>query len=142
MKAEKARTSIPIGQKLDDRGNVWENPHSYDELPDEVKEFLVRKQKSKSRDERTALEILEGKHVLSLLLYLNTMSPVTKSDIYNDVARQNMAGKIEDLRKLGLVQVFFTGRTNANVVVITEKGRAVAELLSEILDIVEGRADP
>ena len=86
---------------------------------------------------RSTLEILESKHVISILMYLDEMSPVLKSDIYNNISRSaTMAEKIEDLRKIGLVDVYWTAKANTNVVVITDKGRKIAGMFREILDLV------
>ncbi|MBQ7979074.1 MAG: hypothetical protein IJ248_04930 [Candidatus Methanomethylophilaceae archaeon] len=70
-------------------------------------------------------------------MYLDEMSPVLKSDIYNNISRSaTMAEKIEDLRKIGLVDVYWTAKANTNVVVITDKGRKIAGMFREILDLV------
>ena len=129
--------TVPIGGKIDERDNIFKNPHSYDELPEEVKRFLVDKRK-KEYSQRSTIQKLEGKHVLKLILYLDKMSPVTKSDIYNDVARSgNMVGKLEDLSDMGIIDVYSTGRTTTNVVVITKKGRVIADMLREVTDIID-----
>ncbi|MBE6519295.1 MAG: hypothetical protein E7Z70_07185 [Thermoplasmata archaeon] len=137
---EQVTSSIPIGKKIDDRDNIWANPHTYEDLPEEVKRYLADR---RSRtDEKTTLQRLEGKHILSLIVYLNSMSPVTKSDIYNDVARHaNMVAKLKALEDMELIQIYCSGRTNTNIVIITQKGREVAERISRIVDIIDGRED-
>ena len=82
--------------------------------------------------------MMEGKYMLSMILYLDKMSPVLKSDLYNDISRgAGMPGKIDDLRKLGLLEVYYTARTTANVIVITEKGKKVAAKIRELMDTIE-----
>ena len=82
--------------------------------------------------------MLEGKHVLSLIMYLDKMSPVLKSDVYSDISRTaGMAEKLDDLREMGLIEIYNTVRSNSNVIVITDKGRAVANMIKDIVGMVE-----
>ena len=84
------------------------------------------------------MDVLESKYVLSMILYLDRMSPVLKSDLYHDIARgSGMASKIEDLRALGLIEVYCTARTTANVIVITDKGRKVADQIRALVDLID-----
>ena len=134
---EERRTTIPIGGKLDDRKNVRLEPRPFEDLPPEVQELLKGK-KSKSARARDPLSKLEGKHMLTLILYLDKMSPVLKSDVYNEISRcSNMLDKLNDLRELGIIEIYSTGRTNTNVVVITPKGRQVARAIKGILELVD-----
>jgi len=129
--------SIPISGKLDDRNNVRENPRPFEELPPEIQLLLLDKRRKDSK-ERSTVRMMEGKYVLSLLLYLEKMSPVLKSDIYNDISRSaSMADKLNDLHTLGLIQIYYTVRSNSNVVVITDKGRLAAATLRQLIGIVE-----
>ncbi|WII06872.1 hypothetical protein PED39_04605 [Methanomassiliicoccales archaeon LGM-RCC1] len=138
---EQVTSSIPIGKKIDERDNIWANPHTFEELPEEVRRYLADR-RNKTGDKRTTLQRLEGKHVLSLIVYLNSMSPVTKSDIYNDVARHaNMVAKLKELEDMELIQIYCSGRTNTNIVIITQKGREVAERISRMVDIIDGREE-
>ena len=82
--------------------------------------------------------MIEGKYMLSLILYIDRMSPVLKSDVYNDVSRSaGMPDKIETLRRLGLIEVYHTARTTANVIVITDKGRRTAQGIRKLIEVVE-----
>ena len=131
------RTTIPFAGKLDSRDDVKNNPRPFEELPEEVQRILMQKG-SKSVRARSSLSVMESKHMLSIIVYLDRMSPVLKSDIYNDISRcSNMADKLEDLRSLGLLEIYNTGRTNSNVVMITEKGRKVAESIKEIIELLQ-----
>ncbi|WII08198.1 hypothetical protein PED39_03075 [Methanomassiliicoccales archaeon LGM-RCC1] len=129
--------SIPIGKKLDGRESVASEPHDYDDLPEEVKKF-VSDRYGRKKPERTAIQKLEGKHMLSLILYLDNMAPVIKTDIYNDVARSSsMLERIDDLEEMGIVKIYATGRTNNKVVTMTDKGRKVAKIVREMVSIAE-----
>ena len=133
------RTTIPIDGRLDGRRNVKDNPIPYDELPEDVKAFIARRGKDKGR-EATILDTLSSKHVLTILMYVGKMSPVVKSDIYNDVSRcSNMGEKIESLNELGLIKIYRPARTKTNVVVITDKGREVVARLQGILDVIDDK---
>ena len=133
---EDARQSIPISGKLDDRDNISKTPHNFEDLPEELQKILTDRKKGR-KGSRSALEKLEGKHMLSILVYLDKMSPVMKTDVYNDVARcSNMNDKFRDLEEMGLIVIYRTVRTNSNVVMITDKGRRVAALLGDIADVV------
>jgi len=134
------RPKLKFGQGLDSRTNVHKEPRSFDELPADVREIVLRKQGPDGRTDPTTLERLQGKHILDIILYVSRMSPVVKSDVYNDISRSsNMPEKIADLYDMGLIDVFSTGRTNNNVIVITEKGKAVAEKILSIIDVIEDR---
>jgi len=70
------------------------------------------------------------------------MSPVVKSDIYNDVARnEGMPRKIDALRRAGIVEIYYTARANMSIVMITPKGREIARLLRDIFDILDGEPE-
>ena len=129
---------LRIGDGLDSRKNVWAEPRPFDELPEDVRNYLSDRTTSDRKKERTTIEKLEGKHVLSTILYINSVSPVMKSDIYNNVSRSSsMIEKIGDLYDMGLVEIYNTGHTNASVIVMTDKGKRVAKVLTEILDVIE-----
>ncbi len=119
----KGRVTIPLSGQLDDRRNVKKNPKTLDELPEDIRALLQNRSDTGKRDD-TILDILGSKHMLTTLLYVNRMSPVLKSDIYNNVSKcSNMSEKVHTLHSLGLVDIYRPIRTRTNVVVITEKGR-------------------
>jgi uncharacterized membrane protein len=132
------RRTIPIGKGVDSRDRVWDNPVPYEDLPDEVKKYILTRESERDRDSKDTLSKLEGKHVLSMILYIDSMSPVVKSDIYSDISRSaNVVSKLGDLEDMGLIEVYKTGRTNMNVIIITEKGRAVAAKIRGIVEAIE-----
>lgn len=129
--------SLPISGVLDERKNVKKEPRRFEELPPEIQKILEDRKVQKSNN-KTIMESLESKYIMSLILYLDRMSPTVKSDIYNDVSRSaTMPGKIDTLEKLGLIQVYRTAHTNTNVVVITDKGRSVAGKIRELVELIE-----
>ena len=131
------RSSIPIDGRLDDRSNVKLAPKQFEELPLEIQKVLQDRKKLRS-DNRPIMDAIEGKYVMSLILYLDKMSPVLKSDIYNDISRSGgMINKIEDLQRLGIIQIYHTARTVSNVIVITDKGRKIAEVIREMIEVIE-----
>lgn len=131
----KSAPAIKIGYGREDIKRVWKETRD-GELPPEVKEYLASKD-TKTRGSRTALERLEGKHVLTMIMYIDSHSPLTKTDIYNDISRSTgVMRKIDELRDMGLIDIYTTGRTNLNVIVITEKGKQVAEVIRSMIDIL------
>ena len=130
--------TIPFGGKLDDRENIDTLRRSFDDLPKEVQDLLISRKNRLSKETRSTIAVLEQKHMLTLILYLDKMSPVLKTDIYNDVSRcSNMTQKLDDLEDLGLISTYYTGRTNSHIMMITEKGRLVADCIREIRSIIE-----
>ncbi|MBE6518629.1 MAG: hypothetical protein E7Z70_03690 [Thermoplasmata archaeon] len=130
------RLTIQFGKAVDGRTNVWNQPIPYEDLPDEVKRYLLDK---KARPEpKNTLEKLEGKHVMSMILFIDSMSPVVKSDIYNSISRSaNVVSKLDDLRDMGLIEMYHTGRTNMSVIVITDKGKRVASIIRQMIDTID-----
>ena len=127
--------AIKIGYGRDDIKRLWEETRD-GELPPEVKEYLAAKD-NKIKGSRTALERLEGKHVLTMITYIDSHSPLTKTDIYNDISRSTgVMRKIDELQEMGLIDIYTTGRTNLNVIVITEKGKQVAEIIRTMVDVL------
>ena len=108
-----------------------------DMSPEEIDEIVARMERMR-KSSRTVLDILEGKHTLNIIAYMDSASPVMKTDIYNNVSRSgNMLNKIRDLEELGLIRVYETGNSRAQVVAITKKGRDVAQLLHMIEEEIE-----
>ena len=130
-----ASPAIKIGYGRDDIKRLWEETRD-GELPPEVKEYLASKD-NKIKGSRTALERLEGKHVLTMITYIDSHSPLTKTDIYNDISRSTgVMRKIDELRDMGLIDIYTTGRTNLNVIVITKKGKQIAEIIRSMVDVL------
>ena len=128
--------SIPLDGRLDNRRNLKKEPRPFEELPPELQAVL--NDKGRRTVAKSSIEILEGKYVLRILLYLDKMSPVLKTDIYNDLSRSaGMSDKIEELHQLGLLEMYSTSRANACVVVITDKGRKVVEIIREMVEMVD-----
>ena len=127
---------IPIGGPLDSRKNVDLEPRPFTDLPEEVQAMLMSKKTDNK--ERSTLDILSQRHMLALILYIERMQPVLKCDIYNDISRgAGMAEKINDLHRLGLIEVYQTARYNSNIIVLTDKGRRTAEIIRQMVGIIQ-----
>ena len=129
--------SIPLDGKLDDRKNVSKEPKPFDELPPDIQRILEDR-KEDSKVKKTTLRMMEGKYIMSILCYINQMSPVVKSDVYNNISRaNNMAKKIDDLETMGLIRIYKTTKTNTNVIVITPKGKKVADQIMLMVNTID-----
>lgn len=132
-------TSLPIGKKLDSRENVASEPHDPEDIPEEIRKYVSDRYR-KNTSLRTVIQRLEGKHMLSLILYLDKMAPVIKTDVYNDVSRSSsMLTRISDLEAMGIIKIYTTGRTNNKVVTMTDKGKEVAMMIRKMIEIAEGQ---
>ena len=137
MENDDAMTAIPLDGKLDGRRNVRKEPKPYDELPPEIQRVLESRMTKGSR-KRTTVEVLEGKHVLSLIIYINKMSPVIKSDILNNVTKcSNLDSKLAEIEKMGLVKTYRLARSNTIVYVATPKGKEVTGMITDLIDFIE-----
>jgi len=139
METGRSRRSIPISGALDDRKRASENPRSYEELPEDIR-WILMERKSESNEKKGVLQVMEEKHVMTALLFIDEMSPVLKSDVYNTVSRSaNMVHKLDEMRAIGLIEIYETARTNSNVIVITDRGHEVAELVRHMIDLINGK---
>ena len=129
--------TIPLNGKLDNRKNVSKEPKPFEELPPDIQRILEDR-KEGARVKKTTLRMMEGKYILSILCYIAQTSPVVKSDVYNNISRaNNMARKIDDLCELGLVRIYKTAKSNTNVIVITPKGKKVADQVMMMVNTIE-----
>ena len=134
------RLTIPISGPLDRKKNSWDEPKPFDELPPEVQAMLLRRAEQREKG-RGTLEVLEGKHVMSCLLFIEEKEPVLKSDIYNNISRSaGMVEKINELCGLGLINIYETARTHSNVIVLTDKGHRTVSAIRHLISIAEDSA--
>ena len=127
--------TMELTGKIDERRNVAKEPIPFEQLPEDVKKALKSKDKERKLN---PLRELEQKYMLTTLIYLDEMSPVLKSDIYSNVSRSNvMRDKLDKLYEMDLITIYRIGRTDAQVVVITDKGREVAKTVRKIVEIIE-----
>ena len=137
--------SLSIGKKLSEQYEKASKELEFTQLPEEVKQVLLKRAQDKENKklDLTTLDKIGGKHMLEMILYINEKSPIMKSDIYNDISRSStMAGKIDTLHELGLIEIYNTGFTNTSVVVITESGKHIAELIVRMVETIDGAPDP
>ena len=77
------------------------------------------------------IDVLCDLHMIPMLMFLRENGPSTKTQIYSAVGRSAyMPSKIDRLREAGLVTVEVVGISE--VVGLTDLGRSVADLLTEI----------
>ena len=88
----------------------------------------------RTADER--MRALEGKHVLSIILYIKDRGSCMKTDIYNDVSQNPRSlEKVEVLESLGLVTIEPVDRKRTRIS-LTEKGVLVTDKLDEIRSLL------
>lgn len=103
----------------------------------EMVELLRQKRTSKESDGST-LSKLDRKHMLSILVYLKNHRPAIKSDIHANISRNSgMAEKLETLEKMGLIAMYDSFESRTCYIILTDKGERVAELIEEMLDIID-----
>lgn len=84
--------------------------------------------------ERTAIEVLEEKHALKILVFLLENGPCTKMDLYRAVSgNPRMPEKLSKLEGIGLVRM--DRDEHSTLISLTEKGAAVGMKIEEALDI-------
>ncbi len=96
---------------------------------------VFRRTGSSARIPYSELDILERKHSLKVLMVLRSCGPVNKSELTESITSGagSVQVRIDDLKSSGLVEVREeTVRPFRKMVSLTEKGRAVADLVAEI----------
>ncbi len=92
------------------------------------------------RDAIGGIGILEDSKSISILLYLLDNGECIKSDIYSKVSHnRTMTRRIDRLVEAGLIRSSEDGRTTR--VSLAERGRIVAERLSEIRAVLESDSE-
>ncbi len=110
----------------------------YEDLPEDYKRILEKRQKEERSSSKSILQRMEGKHILKLILYIDERSPVLKSELYNNISRgTGMPEKIEELRELGIIQIYRSIHNTTNIVVITDKGKKVAAMIRDMLELLD-----
>ena len=80
------------------------------------------------------LKAMDEKHMLSIILYIYSNKGVTKGMIYQNVGMSpRMNVKLDILKDLGLITI--EGAVTKHVA-LTEKGMRMAELISQMEDIL------
>ena len=87
---------------------------------------------------RPAAAVLEGGHVISILVFLRTHGPAMKSEIYEAVAYgTRMSRKLEELEGIGLLTISVSNNGRMSSIALTDSGIEVADYLIEISRILE-----
>ena len=83
------------------------------------------------------LGILEEKHILSIIEYVDAHSPCMRTDVYREISRTaTMSKKLDELKGLGLIDYRHLNAPSIDLIVITDKGRKVAGMVRSMSDIL------
>ena len=78
-------------------------------------------------------KILEGKHMIAILLYLHINDGCKKIDIYNNVSNNpRIPEKLDALESAGLISQTKDDLSRSMIISLTDKGRSVATSLTEL----------
>ncbi len=129
----KTTSNSKNGKKTDQKVK----PKPMDEMPDYIKKIIEERKKVKKVNDST-LRILEGKHVLSMILYIDENSPVMKTDIYSEISRSaGMSDKLDSLREAGLIEIYGSEDARTDYIILTEKGKNVASKIRLMLELID-----
>ena len=79
------------------------------------------------------IQVLEERHVLSILIYLSQNDGCRKSDLYRDISRNpRMPDKLDILERSGLIEQIPIGDHNSVRITLTDVGRNVADALADV----------
>ena len=82
------------------------------------------------------IDILDSRHVMSLILYINEYGPSRRIDIYDNVSRNsNMPDKIGIMKEWGLIEEVPT--VDGMLLGLTDSGMAVANMLLSIESVLK-----
>ena len=82
--------------------------------------------------------ILESANSVDILLYVHDHPLCLKSEIYRNVSRNAHTRELMDmLQSKGLLSMEPTGRGNTHMLVLTEKGMQVADILLELEETLD-----
>ena len=83
-------------------------------------------------------ELLESANTVDILFFVGDNPGCFKSEIYQNVTRNaHTREKITRLCDEGLLSTTPTGKANNSYLALTDKGRIIVELLSEIDEILD-----
>lgn len=84
------------------------------------------------------VKLLEGKHMISTLLFIDGNDGCMKTDLYRAVSTNpRMPEKLDTLEAAGLLVQDSSGNANTVRLYITESGRKVAAMLRSIDDAIK-----
>ena len=79
------------------------------------------------------IRALEGKHMISILLYLNINDRCKKIEIYDNVSNNpRLPDKLDELEAMELITQFKDSDSRSMIIALTPKGKMVAQRLSEL----------
>jgi len=108
--------------------------YATEQMPEEVRRFIEGR--SPAPKEKTVLDILEEKHMLTMIEYIDRHSPLLKSDIYEAISHSSgMNRKLKELEDLGIIMSYQA--QGLSILTITEKGSRLAGVIRSISDTIE-----
>ena len=108
--------------------------NAMEQVPDEVRRFI--ESRAPTPKEKTVLDILEEKHMLTMIEYIDRRSPLLKSDIYEAISHSSgMNRKLKELEDLGIITTYQA--QGLSIMAITEKGSRIAGIIRSISDTIE-----
>jgi len=100
-------------------------------------QILTGSEKATSWERQQALlRMLEGKHMMSCLLYIDDTAPVLKTDICRDVPGNGMMNNLSMLEELGLIEPYRKDSESCYFT-LTPKGKHAAttfRMMQQIID--------
>lgn len=79
----------------------------------------------------SGMELLQQKHVASVILFLNARGPQRKTEIYESISRaSSMRKKLDSLEDLGIIAM--EARGNNEIYSLTARGKRVARDLESL----------
>ena len=92
--------------------------------------------------QQAILELMESRHMKSILLYVDETEPVLKTDIYRDVAAGgSLREKLDILQDLGLIDAYTKPGARPCYMALTPKGRRVVATIRLMLQIIDDGPD-
>ena len=86
----------------------------------------------------SSLNILDRNHMLSILVFLKHNRPAIKSDILNSVSHsRSIKDKLDELRDIGLIEIYSDRNGGKSFIVLTDKGEKVAKMVDDLIDEIE-----
>ena len=108
--------------------------YATEQMPEEVRRFI--ESRAPAPKEKSVLNILEEKHMLTMIEYIDRRSPLLKSDIYEAISHSSgMNRKLKELEDLGIITTYQA--QGLSTMAITEKGSRIAGIIRSISDTIE-----
>lgn len=88
----------------------------------------------------SGIQVLEERHMVSVILFLKDNDGCMKTELYSSVSNNpRMPAKLDSLESAGLIRQEQSPESRAVRIHLTDLGREVASLLSELDSVMSGR---